>query len=205
MEVMSMSTYFDPSAGIPYGLDADKPANPAVGLIYVSTDTSTMYMSFETGHWTEISVSLLFQTMSMSYVDLTNGYVRTLLDPTAGTDVYFDSGDTGNQSMSAGVWKTLTTWSIKNGLPAGWKASQRVVASSTGGGVGGRVLINGVVHAENAYTTADDRTFQYTMPAVSESDVITFQAINYEAISCKNAHCRIIGTVTSTKINSPLV
>lgn len=46
-----MATYSDPSLIIPYGLDADKPANPVEGSFYVATDTGIVYVCYVDGEW----------------------------------------------------------------------------------------------------------------------------------------------------------
>jgi hypothetical protein len=46
-----MSTYFDPALVIPYGLDVDKPDNPAEGSMYIATDKGVTFVCYSEGEW----------------------------------------------------------------------------------------------------------------------------------------------------------
>ena len=70
------------------GLDADKPAAPAAGEIWLARDTKKLYVCHAAGSWDCFDASILIQGILTLYADLVaGGYKLTGLGaPTAATD-----------------------------------------------------------------------------------------------------------------------
>lgn len=94
------------ATSITSGLDADKPAIPAIGDMYGATDTQKLYVCFTAGTWTK--VSYLANSSSGTLANLP-------ASPQVG-DTYFVT-DLNIQAacFTAGVW-TNTTKRIKTGV-----------------------------------------------------------------------------------------
>ena len=70
------------------GLDADKPASPAAGDIYLARDTFKLYVAMASGVWTGFDASILVQGLLTLFANLAGGGYRitNIGDPTAAQD-----------------------------------------------------------------------------------------------------------------------
>lgn len=90
------------------GLDADKPASPAAGDIWLARDTYKLYVCMSAGSWTGFDASILVQGILTLYADMAGGgyEIKSIKDPTAAqsaaTRAYVD---TGVATKSGVVWK----------------------------------------------------------------------------------------------------
>jgi len=70
------------------GADAAKSANPAVGDVYIATDTKKLYFCAAAGSWTGFDASILIQGVLTLYENMAGGgkQIDNIADPTAAQD-----------------------------------------------------------------------------------------------------------------------
>lgn len=146
-----------PAKNIQSGLDANKPASPAVGDVYIATDTSTLYACYSLNNWTSFVFSNLTQTILASesispnqVVYLASGTrTATIVSQLSGSlyafetyvgqNFYTDAYTTQIVSISISVYNSVSgTIGINvyatdaNGFPTG--SSLGSASASVGGG-----------------------------------------------------------------------
>ena len=77
------------AASLVNGADAAKSAHPAVGDVYLATDTRKLYICVAAGGWTGFDASILIQGILTLYADLAGGgfEIKNIKDPTAAQSV----------------------------------------------------------------------------------------------------------------------
>ena len=169
---MGLSNLTFSATNVSSGLDADKPLNPTVGQIYVSTDTGDTLVCYIDGIWSSISskesilekITIVDLFKSLTNISpITAPLIVTQYKGSGGSDIIY-SDATSESGFAATDWTTIRTIDVNTLFNVPFNVSLDVYNESNTGNSHYRFIVGSEVIYEvtqSGYHIWATKTFEF--------------------------------------------